>query len=113
MNRIATIVSAAGIATALAAASTAAYAQSFAEVIVGEWSMAEACEGPSFAFRADGTATNPDGEQATYSVTDTSITIVDSDGVSDTAVVVFYSDTSFDLQVDDGTQTATLYRCDY
>ena len=113
MNRIVTIVSAAGIATALAAASTAAHAQSFAEVIVGEWSMAEACDGPGFAFRADGTATNPDGEQATYSVTDTSITIIDSDGESETADVVSYSDTSFDLQVDDGAQTATLYRCDY
>lgn len=105
MIRIATLAAAAVIALG-----APAFAQSFAEVIVGQWSMAESCAGPSFAFMADGTATNPDGEQATYTVTETSITIVDGDGVTDTADVVSYADASFELEIDG--DVATLYRCE-
>ena len=107
MTRIAMLVSAA----VFAVAGGTAHAQSFADVIVGQWSMGEGCTGPSFTFGDDGTATNPDGEQASYSVTDDSITIVDSEGVSDRAEVVSYNDASFSLQIDNGGPTTTLYRC--
>ena len=107
MTRIGIFVSAAAVALAAGVA----HAQSFADVIVGQWSMGEGCTGPSFTFMADGTATNPDGEQAEYWVTDTSITITDADGVIETADVVGYDAASFELQIDTGGPTTTLYRC--
>ena len=110
MTRIATILSAALIAIAMSG--SAATAQSFADVIIGQWSMGEGCTGPNFTFREDGTTVNPDGEEAAYSVTDSSITIVDSDGVSETAQVMSYDDTAFALQIDDGGPSTTLFRCE-